>query len=175
MRAPGPSRTLLFDSNNNSALTGWSRMRRKAHSKLPARQRKLSSKKSIAPNRSPQMRTTMRRWANGWPSRIRSLNANAYSCTVLSLHRLQESTPRAAHEQAARIAKMEGDLRTPVCLRIDLQNLTELCKISGDVHTRLREYTNKFALRLAQPFEDRAKHKHKLSKLKDQFGQVSAL
>ena len=70
---------------------------------------------------------------------------------------------------------MEGDLRTPVCLRIDLQNLTELCKISGDVHTRLREYTNKFALRLAQPFEDRAKHKHKLSKLKDQFGQVSAL
>jgi len=60
----------------------------------------------------------------------------------------QESTPRAAHEQAARIAKMEGD-----------------------VHTQLREYTHKFALRLAQPFGDRANHKHKLSKLKDQFGQ----
>merc|ERR1712028_199728 len=49
----------------------------------------------------------------------------------------QESTPRAAHEQAARIAKMEGD-----------------------VHTQLREYTHKFALRLAQPFGDRANHKH---------------
>jgi hypothetical protein len=60
----------------------------------------------------------------------------------------QESTPRAAHEQAARIAQMEGD-----------------------VHTRLKEYTDKYALRLAEPFGDRAKHKHRLSKLKDQFSQ----
>jgi len=59
----------------------------------------------------------------------------------------EESTPREAHKQAERVARLEGDVRT-----------------------RLHEYTTKFALRLAQPFGDRKAHQKKLSKLRGQFG-----